>query len=141
MALILIIGLLTLLPGDHVAVVLYQRLLISVIALWFVVGASLGFSGPGGLVLNNGVLQYIGRISYGIYVFHMLVPGYAVPLLLRILNRLGIHLSLGFWAHRLVSLAVLLVLASVSWYLFEKPINGLKRYFSYGDRKPSVQPS
>ena len=139
-ALILMVGLLTLLPGDHLAVVLFQRLLISVIALWFVVGASLGFSGPGGSVLNNGALQYIGRISYGIYVFHMLVPGYAVPLLLRILNRLGIQLSLGFWAHRLVSLVVLLVLASASWYLFEKPINGLKRYFSYGDRNPSVQP-
>lgn len=139
-ALVLMVGLLMLLPGDHVAVVLFQRLLISVIALWFVVGASLGFTGLTGSVLTNGLLQYIGRISYGIYVFHMLVPGYAVPLLLRILNRLGLHLSLGFWAHRLVSLAVLLVLASASWYLFEKPINGLKRYFSYGARKPSAQP-
>ncbi|QJD81340.1 acyltransferase [Spirosoma rhododendri] len=134
-ALILLIGLLTLLPGDHLAVVLFQRLLISVIALWFVVGASLGFGGAGGLILNNSLLQYIGRISYGIYVFHMLVPGYAVPLLLRITNRLGVHLSLGFWSHRLLSLAVLLVLASVSWYLFERPINGLKRYFSYNERK------
>jgi peptidoglycan/LPS O-acetylase OafA/YrhL len=52
-------------------------------------------------------------------------------LLLRITNRLGVPLSPGFWLHRLLSLAVLLVLASASWYLFEKPINGLKRYFTY----------
>jgi peptidoglycan/LPS O-acetylase OafA/YrhL len=130
-ALSLMIALLALLPGDHLAVVLFQRLLISVIALWLVVGASLGFGGVGGVVLNNSLLQYIGRISYGIYVFHMLVPGYAVPLLLRITNRLGVPLSPGFWLHRLLSLAVLLVLASASWYLFEKPINGLKRYFTY----------
>ncbi len=130
-ALGLMIGLLTLLPGDHLAVVLFQRLLISVVALWFVAGASAGFGGVGGVILNNSLLQYVGRISYGIYVFHMMVPGYAVPLLLRITNRLGVPLSPGFWSHRLLSLAVLLVLASASWYLFEKPINGLKRYFTY----------
>lgn len=46
-------------------------------------------------------------------------------------NRLGISLTLGYWSHRLFSLAVLLAVASVSWYAFEKPINELKRYFSY----------
>jgi peptidoglycan/LPS O-acetylase OafA/YrhL len=122
---------LSLLPGDHLLVVLFQRLMISILSLFLVTSASMGVKGVGGKVLNNSALQYIGRISYGIYVFHMLVPGYIVPLLFRLTNRLGLSLTLGYWSHRLFSLAVLLVLASVSWYAFEKPINQLKRYFSY----------
>ena len=122
---------LLLLPGDHPLVVLFQRLFISVLALWAVVGASLGVKGPIGRVLDNRALQYVGRISYGIYVFHMLVPGFAIPLLLRIANRLGVTVALGYWQHRMASLVVLLAVASLSWYGFEKPINDLKRYFTY----------
>jgi len=122
---------LSLLPGDHLLVVLFQRLMISILSLFLVTSASMGVKGVCGKLLNNSTLQYIGRISYGIYVFHMLVPGYIVPLLFRLTNRLGLSLTLGYWSHRLFSLAVLLVLASVSWYAFEKPINQLKRYFSY----------
>ncbi|TAE25254.1 MAG: acyltransferase [Cytophagales bacterium] len=119
------------LPGDALAVVLFQRTFISIIALYFVVGASFGFEGVLGAALNNGALQYIGRISYGIYVFHMIVPGYIVPFVLKVLNKLTRnHVpDLGYWGHRLFSLAVLLLVASLSWYLVEKPINGLKKYF------------
>ncbi|QJW92369.1 acyltransferase [Spirosoma taeanense] len=130
LALVGFVGLL-LLPGDHLLVVLFQRLLISVLALFVITRASTGIGGVVGSILNNGALQYIGRISYGIYVFHMLVPGYAVPFLLRVANRFGFTITLGYWSHRLFSLAVLLILASLSWYAFEKPINNLKRYFSY----------
>ncbi|WP_228724158.1 acyltransferase family protein [Spirosoma sp. KUDC1026] len=122
---------LSLLPGDHILVVLFQRLMISVLSLFLVARASVGVQGLGGKILNNSGLQYIGRISYGIYVFHMLVPGYIVPLLFRLTNRLGVSITLDYWSHRLFSLVVLLALASVSWYAFEKPINQLKRYFSY----------
>jgi peptidoglycan/LPS O-acetylase OafA/YrhL len=122
---------LSLLPGDHILVVLFQRLMISILSLFLVTSASMGVKGAGGKLLNNSILQYVGRISYGIYIFHMLVPGYIVPLFFRLTNRLGLSLTLGYWSHRLFSLAVLLVLASVSWYVFEKPINQLKRYFSY----------
>lgn len=119
------------LPGDHVLVVLFQRLVISVISLFFVVKAGIGFRGIIGTVLNNSALQYIGRISYGIYVFHMIVPGYIIPFMLHIANRFTTVPDLGYWGHRLFSLLVLLIIASVSWYAFEKPINELKRYFSY----------
>jgi peptidoglycan/LPS O-acetylase OafA/YrhL len=129
-AFLLMIGLLFL-PGDAVAVVLFQRTLISIIALFFVVGGSFGFTGPLGIVLNNSALQYIGRISYGIYVFHMIVPGYIVPFILKIMNKLlrGHVPDLGYWGHRVFSLLVLIALASLSWYAIEKPINQLKRHF------------
>ncbi|GAB2556803.1 acyltransferase family protein [Spirosoma areae] len=124
------IGLL-MLPGTHLLVVLFQRLVISVLSLFVVVQASLGIGGWAGQILNNGTVQHIGRISYGIYVFHMLVPAFVVPLLLQVVNLSGTGLVLGFWSHRVISVAVLLVMAWLSWHLFEKPINDLKRYFSY----------
>ena len=129
-AFLFMIGLLFL-PGDALPVVLFQRTLIAVIALYFVVGGSFGFTGPLGIVLNNRSLHYIGRISYGIYVFHMIVPGYIVPFILKVMNRLlrGHVPDLGYWGHRLFSLFVLIALASASWYVIEKPINNLKRYY------------
>ncbi|GAB3508289.1 acyltransferase [Spirosoma knui] len=131
------IGLLQL-PPDHLLVVLFQRFLISIVALYVVTWASVGLTGPIGYVLDNRLLQFVGRISYGIYVFHMIVPGYIIPLLLRILNRFGISPTLNYWEHRLISLGVLLVISSLSWYAFERPINELKRYFAY--KKPVPNP-
>ncbi|WP_019986429.1 acyltransferase family protein [Rudanella lutea] len=128
-----LMGVLLFLPDDHILVVLFERFVISILALYLVVGASFGFKGGAGRVLDNGALQYIGRISYGLYVFHMIVPGYIVPFVLRVMNRLlrGHVPDLGYWGHRAFSLAVLIAVASVSWYAFEKPINSLKQYFSY----------
>lgn len=131
------IGLLFL-PGDHIAVVLFQRLLISTLSLFIITNASLGIRGVVGAILNSSVLQYVGRISYGIYVFHMIVPDFFMPLLMRIMNRIGLPITLTFWSHRAVSLLLLLIVASLSWYFFEKPINDLKRFFSY--HKSTDQP-
>lgn len=100
-------------------------------ALRRVIGASRGFGGWVGTVLNNRAVQYAGRISYGLYVFHMLVPGFLVPLLLRMVHRPDIRPALGQGSYRLVSLVALLALASLSYYAVEKPINHLKRYFAY----------
>jgi peptidoglycan/LPS O-acetylase OafA/YrhL len=145
-AILAIIGFacLLLLPADHILAVLLQRLLISIVSLYLVTRASIGFTGVAGKILENRTLQYVGRISYGIYVFHMLVPGYIVPLLLNIpllprtLIRLGIAPTLNYWEHRIFSFIVLLAVSSVSWYAFEKPINELKRYFAY--KKPLPNP-
>lgn len=127
-SLVAFVGLL-LLPGGHLLVVLFQRLVISVLALYLVVNATLGFGGVVGRVLNNKQFQFVGRISYGIYVFHMLVPTFLTPFLLRIIRHFLPSVTLTETTHRLLSAVLLLVLASVSWYAFEKPINTLKRHF------------
>jgi hypothetical protein len=31
--------------------------------------------------------------------------------------------------------------ATISWFVFEKPLNGLKEYFPYADRRPERQPA
>lgn len=79
-------------------------------------------------VLSNGVARYVGRISYGIYVWHFFVMylvfgsgsifGKTVPVQML----LG---TFGFWELFLPTLAGTLILSSLSWHFFEQPIINL----------------
>ncbi len=128
LALAALVGLL-LLPGDHLLVVLFQRFVISVLSLYVVVQATVGMKGLPGWVFNSRPLRYVGRISYGIYVFHMLVPTFLTPFVFHVLNRIRQLPAISDNTHRLLSAVLLLLVASASWYAFEKPINNLKRHF------------
>lgn len=92
---------------------------ISWLSAWMVGGAATGFAGVGGAVLALAPVRYLGRISYGLYVYHGFTPylmGRYVP---------------GFtsmdWPHRfaLLTLATGLV-AAISWHLLERPFLRLK---------------
>jgi peptidoglycan/LPS O-acetylase OafA/YrhL len=111
---------------------LFFRTSISLFCLYLVAGASYkkGFPSIFGKVLDNGFMRHIGRISYGLYVYHMLVPTLVVPFIIKFLHRF-LHITLTFSENSLkaVSLVVLIVLATVSWYLFENPFIKLKKYF------------
>jgi peptidoglycan/LPS O-acetylase OafA/YrhL len=106
---------------------------------WVVGNAAQGFTGAAGRLLEWQPVSYLGRISYGIYVFHAFVP----ILMLWIGNRLGLAYTgyprlLNFILVSLTSV----IIAAISWQLFEGPINGLKRYFPYrDDRQPSAVPA
>ncbi|NTW83871.1 MAG: acyltransferase [Chlorobiaceae bacterium] len=80
---------------------------------------------PLAYILEWKPLLYLGRISYGLYVYHPFMPFLAIWLLLKF----GIHAEL--YSFPVVSLALVLTLmiSSVSWHFFEKPINDLKKYF------------
>lgn len=71
-------------------------------------------------LMQNGALRYVGKVSYGIYLFHALLPA-LIP---------------GFpdkgWPHFAALTAACVALAAISWRCFEGPLNGLKRYFPYG---------
>jgi peptidoglycan/LPS O-acetylase OafA/YrhL len=72
-------------------------------------------------ILNNRVLLYIGKISYGIYLYHNLFPQiYDLPIP-SFLNSFSIYIE------KLLRFIMLLIFASVSWYFFEKPILKLKK--------------
>jgi peptidoglycan/LPS O-acetylase OafA/YrhL len=99
--------------------------------VWLVDGAARGYRGVGGALLRWKPLVYLGKISYGMYLFHMFVP----LLVQKGLQCLEIphspSLSLVLWT------VVTVLLASVSWHLFERPINNLKRHFNYDSTTPS----
>ncbi|WP_125954991.1 acyltransferase [Novosphingobium sp. MD-1] len=88
-------------------------------------GAARGFSGAGRTVFEWSPLRYIGRISYGIYLYHNFVL-YALGS-----GRLfGLHMQQGLPA-LLLGTAITIAVAALSWHLIELPINRLKRYFPF----------
>ena len=74
--------------------------------------------------LRNPVLRYIGMVSYGIYVLHIFVGAVTR----KALTLVGVPYTLGTGLSVLYTLLAIGA-ASVSWYLFEKRILRLKRYF------------
>ncbi len=100
---------------------------IAAISLWLVGTATIGFRGLSGRLLEARAAQYVGKVSYGLYLYHIPVLTFAyVPL-----GLLGIdEESLG-WALPLLLGAVSIGMAALSWELFERPINRLKRRFPY----------
>lgn len=73
-------------------------------------------------------LVSIGRISYGLYVYHFIMPGVAAAIAPRYM-----------FAHFpvLTVVALSFATASLSWFVIEKPLLSLKRLFSY--RAPPSQ--
>jgi peptidoglycan/LPS O-acetylase OafA/YrhL len=73
------------------------------------------------------VLRYVGRISYGLYLYHLIVFYFTEAALLRT-----------SWGHLLrepgrvvLELGLSFLIASASWHLFESRVNRLKDRFSY----------
>ncbi|MCU7817014.1 MAG: acyltransferase [Candidatus Thiodiazotropha sp. (ex Rostrolucina anterorostrata)] len=98
------------------------------VCLWLIDRARAGFGGWVGGVLTARPVVYLGKISYGAYVYHLFMLS-LVPALFQ-------SLGLEFWElPALLRFVVLttatIVVASLSWFGFEKPINGLKRHFPY----------
>lgn len=99
-------------------------------------GASRGYKGPWGWFLNSSWMQGAGRISLGIYVYHLLI----MSLLMDAAHKLGFgtfHRGPLLFA---VDLAITLCVATLSWTFFEKPIGELKRYFPYGGNSRAKAP-
>ncbi|MFT4032633.1 MAG: acyltransferase [Siphonobacter sp.] len=111
---------------------LFFRGSMSFLCLLFVVLASYkrGLENIAGKILSSAVFKYIGKISYGLYVFHMLVPALVVPLLIKIISRF-FHINLILTGHlwNAITFLVLLGVASLSWHMLELPFNKLKRFF------------
>jgi peptidoglycan/LPS O-acetylase OafA/YrhL len=91
--------------------------------LWFGMGEPA--SSPTYRILTLKPLAYIGRVSYGLYLYHVPVLTIGTAWL----AQSGIES--GLWARVLLA-AASFAIAAASWHLFEAPINGLKRYFQYG---------
>jgi peptidoglycan/LPS O-acetylase OafA/YrhL len=85
-------------------------------ALCFLVyGGARGFRGVPGAVLDNRVLRYLGTISYGIYVIHYFMPDVLPSLpMLDAYGRAAIYGG------------VTVLLAALSWRVFEQPINRMR---------------
>jgi len=72
--------------------------------------------------LANPIATHIGKISYGIYVYHAFVPDLIDPYIPNLLHSHAATVLLAFLARCLVTCAI----AELSWRLLERPIARLK---------------
>jgi peptidoglycan/LPS O-acetylase OafA/YrhL len=108
------------------------ELFVSSASFFIIRNARKGFTGLVGYILNHKTIQYLGKISYGLYVYHNFMPWLwrcitgtesaypiSIPAIHRAwLNKPSVALSAQF--------ILLILISSLSWFIIEKPINDLK---------------
>ena len=76
-------------------------------------------------------MRFIGRISYGIYLYHL----FLIPIGWEVERQYGLpELKRGL-SMFLIYGAISIVLATISWYAIESPINRQKRRFPYPPKR------
>ena len=88
-------------------------------------GASRGYGGLAGRVLSWTPILYVGKISYGVYVYHPFMPPLVAFILLR---ATGVALAEEELVISAGAAALTVAVAALSWHAMERPINALKRY-------------
>jgi peptidoglycan/LPS O-acetylase OafA/YrhL len=86
-----------------------------------VVGAFRGFRGPVGWALGSPVARFISQISYGVFIYHLLIWWTLAKAFPDLYQRDARTF--------LIVTSLTLVAATLSWYLFEEPIARLKSRF------------
>jgi peptidoglycan/LPS O-acetylase OafA/YrhL len=97
---------------------------------YLVFAASQGIGGRLRGVLESRPVLYVGKISYGIYLFHNFVPALARRFVQDALGTTPLAL-VGAQGTLVLNLCVLLAVSALSWHLLEKPVNRLKRFVPY----------
>jgi peptidoglycan/LPS O-acetylase OafA/YrhL len=92
---------------------------VAICSVSIVAKASRGFEGLAGRLLEWRPLQFIGTISYGLYVYHYVVG-----------EVVGWSTVQNRWAVAPATLATFAI-AFVSWFFYERPINQWKHRFPY----------
>lgn len=88
---------------------------------------------------RNKVLQFFGRYSYGIYVFHYTLDQLLTGRIRRLVDAHVHSKALGVLAGALVVTCASVLVALASYHLYEKHFLHLKKYFSYARTAKAVQ--
>jgi peptidoglycan/LPS O-acetylase OafA/YrhL len=108
----------------------FHEIAYAMICCWLIAGADRGFGGMFGRVLSIRPVIYLGKISYGIYAYHMFMPWALTKAFLQ----LGLTFPPPGPTRFVLTSVVAVAVAMLSWHLLEHPINRLKRYFPYEGR-------
>lgn len=100
----------------------------ALVLVWIVGRAARGFRGMAGAALSWAPVVYVGRISYGIYLYHNFMGAIILALSAHFTFLVAVRHNLAL--STLTRLAMTLALASASWYVLERPINSLKKRFA-----------
>jgi len=103
---------------------------VSLVFVWLVGRAAEGFKGKLGAILEWPPLTYVGKISYGIYLYHFFMPD-IVRYLAKSLSLRSPHTLLTFF----FASALTLTASIISWHLIERPINRWKEGLRFSRRQ------
>ena len=106
--------------------VVFFDLMVAIVFVWLVAAASRSFTGMPGRLLQLPALVYLGKISYGIYVYHLFMP----DVLRALLAYADLQLPPLGAAEFALSCAATVAVASLSWIALERPMIALKRRFA-----------
>jgi peptidoglycan/LPS O-acetylase OafA/YrhL len=110
---------------------IFEPILFSIVATLIISRASNnGFKYVAKNFLENKFTVYSGKISYGMYLFHMFIP----PLLYWLFPELEEYNSLHNYSKYILFILyylVTFVIAHISWLMIEKPLNKLKNRYPY----------
>jgi peptidoglycan/LPS O-acetylase OafA/YrhL len=112
---------------------IFQDVALGLVFVDLVHRAGTGLGGIGGVVLASRPMVFLGKISYGLYVYHVFAP----YMLQGVAQSVGWDAGqLGVWGWCVVG-ALTVAVATASWFCFEQPLNNLKRYFPYSGGVPT----
>lgn len=101
-----------------------------------IAAADAGIGGIVGAILSSRPLVALGRISYGVYLYHVFVAAAAS----QCAERFGFEPFTGPFAFLLFYLLTALV-ATVSWFVLERPALSLRRYFKRATKAEPIVPT
>ncbi|MHA4742127.1 acyltransferase family protein [Dyadobacter sp. MSC1_007] len=118
--------------------VVLDRTVSSIFGFLLIGRAVMGFKGIMAWFLENPAVIYLGKISYGLYLYHNFVynhfhsgPMHPTVRLFRKIYQYAPTLKGSIAFEALVVVTLTILVASVSWHFFEKPINALKDKYAY----------
>jgi peptidoglycan/LPS O-acetylase OafA/YrhL len=85
-----------------------------------------GFKGVIKIFMENKWVVYGGKISYGIYLYHKVIP----TLFISSFERAGLGLP-NRWLTLVISIALTFLISHLSWKFVESPILKLKKNFEH----------
>ena len=108
---------------------------IGTISLLLILYVTIPKDGKAKKVLDLKLFKFLGKISYGLYVYHNFMP-YFLRCLMGTEERYPIAPLSGLlpvfdqpYIFLMVSLSMLIVVATISWFVLERPFLMLKKYF------------
>ena len=102
-------------PGAWAAII---ETLENLFFAWLLLRTTAGWRGAMGFVFENPILVYLGKISYGLYIFHVLVHVALTPWL----NRHGLGIGDHVYLRAVILMALSIGVAALSYRYVEAPL-------------------
>lgn len=134
---VLISSTLVFLVSENLFILIFYPTTVSILSVLVIHRLLIERKGWVGKIINYRPFLYLGKISYGLYLYHGPFPfifGTIDFILSKINSGISIYESLGSLNvnYRLgIWVIYLIIFSSISYYFIEKPINKLKEKFTY----------